>query len=109
MDRPNSKEEKYLENQRPHALVSTFQLISTGLNLDRACRVIFLEPSTQFSWEEQGAMRINRISQTATKTYVYRLVTTDSPLETYVRDSQNVAADVTRLTLEYVGTGENQT
>jgi hypothetical protein len=51
MNRPNSKGEKYPENQRPHALVSTFQLISTGLNLDRACRVIFLEPSTQYLLE----------------------------------------------------------
>jgi SNF2 family DNA or RNA helicase len=101
MNRPNSKGEKYPKNERPHVLVSTFQLISTGLNLDRACRVIFLEPSIQFFWEEQGAMRVSRISQTANKTYVYRLVTTDSALETYIRESQNVAADVTRLTLEY--------
>lgn len=62
-------------------IVGTTRIIGQGLNLNRACRIVLMEPQRSSAIENQASTRIHRIGSLTDKCWVYRLHNPASELE----------------------------
>ncbi len=101
-------ERLYSPGERPSTIVGSLKMLSHGHNFHRANVVVLMEPAMQYVQEQQAAKRVDRVSQTASRTTVLRLVTLESALEKMVIESQKAEADVNELALSYIGTVDDE-
>jgi SNF2 family DNA or RNA helicase len=71
----------YKDAKAATILVSTPELLGTGLTLTRAFRVVLMEPAWMLRTEEQAFSRVQRIGQKNDKTYTYRYLARDNKEE----------------------------
>jgi hypothetical protein len=69
------------EAYQANILVSTINTIGPGVTLTRASRLVLIEPTFRLREEQQAIARIRRVGQKADRTYTYKLVNVDSPIE----------------------------
>lgn len=99
--------EFYPPEARENTIQGPIRILAAGYNLHRSRVVVLTEPAIKHTNEQQAAMRVRRISQTATKTWVLRLVTQESSLETMILKAQDAASDATELAMSYISTTED--
>jgi SNF2 family DNA or RNA helicase len=84
----------------PQILIGTTKLLSVGINLYRATRLVQVEPEWLASTEEQARGRINRFGQLS-RTGTIRLWCSNSKVEELICSTQQKRAELLNLSLEH--------
>ena len=72
----------------PGLLISTTQIMATGFNCTRACRLVLIEPDFLEGLELQAFGRIRRFGQMNAETVSIRLITPNSSCENRIMHRQ---------------------
>ncbi|KAL2424154.1 hypothetical protein ABEF95_003171 [Exophiala dermatitidis] len=78
-------------------LIGTSAILGQGVTLNRAHRVVLMEPSRHGSVEDQNADRVHRLGIKSDRCFVYRLVNQQSQVETLLVESQTHESRIRRL------------
>lgn len=74
--------------KKVRVLIGTSRIMGQGVTLNRAHRLILMEPSHHAGIEDQNADRVHRLGSKTDRCWFYRMVNQDSTLERVLVEHQ---------------------